>query len=233
MEVLILTKAHGSQFAAGALVFPGGKLDPMDRNYMENMGAKNDPIIEFKIAAIRELFEECGILLAKKVVTDKLIPSSEVIQIKTDNPDRGLFEIANLNSLELAIDHLLHFAHWITPQQRPKRYNTHFFVTRAPDLNTTPIVDGYEIVNAEWRRPRDILKDVYSGVLKLVLPTMMNIMRLSEFSKVEDVFKEYTNKEIICVEPKQIEANDGSKFEVPLEAGFGSTSILSKYIRSA
>ena len=229
----MLTKARGLHFAAEALVFPGGKVDRKDKAFVEGLKSTDRQQIELKITAIREMYEECGILLARHLNSDTLITSYEATQIRARNANSEVLEMTRSESFELATDQLIRFAHWITPPQRPKRFDTHFYIAPAPGFNTKPIVDGYEIVDAKWYRPCDILKEVYSGDLKLVLPTMMNIIKLSEFEGVNEVLEAFNERDIFCVEPKRIETAEGAGFCIPIEAGYGLTTISPDFLRSS
>ena len=229
LEVLMLTKARGTHFAAGALVFPGGKVDPKDKAFIEVSDSINTCQVELKVTAIREMYEECGILLARHKASKNVISSSEAVKYA----GRDILDMARSELFELATDQLVQFAHWITPLHRPRRFDTHFFIAPAPDLNANPIVDGYEIVDAQWFRPSDILIDVYAGTLKLVLPTMMNVLELSRFRGVSQVLKATNKKDIFCVVPRPIITDEGPQFYIPEEAGYGITTVPSKFLRSS
>ena len=127
----------------------------------------------------------------------------------------------------------MRFAHWITPPGRPKRFDTHFFVASAPSGQMEPNVDGYEIVEAQWHRPQSLLDDVHAGKIKLVLPTMMNIMQLSEVGDVAAAIARAQERIIIPVTPTRIETPDGERLVIPEEAGYGLTEIPTEFLRSA
>ena len=233
LEVLMVTKADGSHFAAGALVFPGGKVEPNDKSVIEGCDSTNKSQIELKVAGIREMFEECGILLARHKTSKKIISGSETVKIRAKHVGRNILEIARCELFELATDQLVRFAHWITPVHRSRRFDTHFFIAPVPSYEINPIVDSYEIVDAQWFRPSDVLHDVYSGKLKLVLPTMMNVLKLSKFGCVDQVVKGISKKDIVCVVPRPIKTNEGPQFYIPAEAGYGVTTVSPALLRSS
>jgi 8-oxo-dGTP pyrophosphatase MutT (NUDIX family) len=233
LEVLMLKKAQGQHFAAGAMVFPGGKLDPKDVAFVEANGDKEDAHAALKVAAIREMYEECGILLARVAGSKRVMPSAEAAEIRSSNADGAILDLAASAPFELATDRLVRFAHWITPANRPKRFDTHFFIAPAPDAQTKPDVDGYEIVEANWRRPQDVLDDVHGGKLTLVLPTMMNIIKLSKSESVDEALATYRNEDVFCVEPKRIETDEGWQLVIPAEAGYGVTTVPQEFLRSS
>ena len=233
LEVLMLKKAQGQHFAAGAMVFPGGKLDPKDLAFVEANGDKEDAHAALKVAAIREMYEECGILLARVAGSKRVMPSADVAKIRTANTDVAILDLATSAPFELATDRLVRFAHWITPVNRPKRFDTHFFIARAPDGQTKPDVDGYEIVEANWRRPKDVLAEVHGGKLTLVFPTMMNIIKLSKSESVDKALATSRHEDVFCVEPKRIVTDEGLQLVIPVEAGYGVTTVPQEFLRSS
>lgn len=231
LEVLMLEKAAGKHFAGGALVFPGGKVDPQDEIYGGAMGEPRHALSAFKIAAVRELFEECGIMLARRPGTGRLMDTAEVAHCRASGPSPSFFDLAATACLELATEQMVHFAHWITPPMRSVRFDTHFFVAAVPEGQTTVTVDGYEIVDANWRRPCDILEEVNAGALKLVLPTMMNLHKLSMRRSVEEALATARNDKVVCVIPSWVEGEP--LVSIPAEAGYGVTTILTSLVRKA
>jgi 8-oxo-dGTP pyrophosphatase MutT (NUDIX family) len=232
LEVLLLQKASGKHFAAGAMVFPGGKVEPADIAFA-GATPNEDPFATLKIAAVREMYEECGLMLARRHGAARVMSAAEIDDCRESDPTAALLELAKSVPLELAIDQLVRFAHWITPPSRPKRFDTHFFIAPAPDGQATIEVDGYEIVDANWRRPADILDEVNAGLLKLVLPTLMNILKLSNWSTVDEAMAAARDEIVVEVTPKRIESDEGIHLHFPAEAGYGVTRISTDMLRSA
>lgn len=233
LEILILRKASGKHFASGALVFPGGKATDEDAAFTGHIGEDRNEFTTLKIAAIREMYEECGIALARNPDDAALLDADAVEAHRAAHPDAPILEMAAAVPLGLATDRLVRFAHWITPPGRPKRFDTHFFVAAAPAGQTRPAVDGYEIVEAQWYRPRDLLDDVHAGRVKLVLPTMMNVMKLSEADSAAAAIELARARTIIPVIPKRTETPDGERLAIPEEAGYGMTEIPAEFLRSS
>jgi len=233
LEVLILRKASGKHFASGALVFPGGKVDAADTAFAGDIGEERNELSGLKIAAIREMYEECGIALVRAHGAEKLLDAKDVAAHQDTYDNAPILEMAAAVPLGLATDRLMRFAHWITPPGRPKRFDTHFFVASAPSGQMEPNVDGYEIVEAQWHCPQSLLDDVHAGKVKLVLPTMMNIMKLSEVGDVAAAIALAQERIIIPVTPTRIETPDGERLVIPEEAGYGLTEIPAEFLRSA
>src|SRR5215472_11930509 len=129
IEVLLTTRHAAAGFAAGAAVFPGGKLDA-DDHASASADRAGDP---FRIAAIRETFEESGILLARRGLGDAMLSGAALAELVARDPSPPDFAaFIERGALTLATDQLVPFAHWITPVDQPKRYDTRFFLAPAP-----------------------------------------------------------------------------------------------------
>jgi 8-oxo-dGTP pyrophosphatase MutT (NUDIX family) len=232
LEVLVLRKASGKHFAGGAWVFPGGKAEDTDLAFAGQSDAMADDFAGLKVAAVREMFEECRILLAREPGAAEVL-DAERRETLLAGSDKPMLEIAAAASLDLATESLERFAHWITPPSRAKRFDTHFFVAPAPAGQADVTVDGYEIVDANWCRPTDMLDEVHAGRLKLVLPTMMNLIKLSHWEDVDALITHTRREEVFCVRPKRVDTPEGQQIVIPEEAGYGVTTIPSQFLRSA
>ena len=233
LEVLVLEKAAGNHFAGGALVFPGGKVEPQDAIFGGAIGEQRHSLSILKIAAVREMFEECGIMLARRPGSGHLMDADEVARCRASGPSTSLLDLAVSEPLELATDQMVHFAHWLTPPSRSTRFDTHFFIAVAPSGQMAATVDGHEIVEANWRRPSDILDEVAAGTLKLVLPTLMNLDKLSKRVSVDAALATARVDKVVCVMPRRIDTDDGPQVCIPAEAGYGVTTIPAKLLRRA
>ncbi len=143
IEVFMMVRHYEIDFNSGALVFPGGAVDPGDHDiagkpelYLGGNGL-DAQALGFRIAAIRETFEESGILLAKPRGSNDLVSAARAAEISAAfraAPDEGnLFEkIFSNNGNLLTLDELVPYAHWITPEGMPKRFDTWFFLAAAP-----------------------------------------------------------------------------------------------------
>ena len=137
----MVVRHHQIDFASGALVFPGGKADPQDFDdalipYLRGAEADTD-MRAAQVSAIREAFEECGILLAREAGSDDIISGARLAELQSarepmNKGDIALLDFLQNEKLELACDTLTHFAHWITPPMMPKRFDTHFYLAIPP-----------------------------------------------------------------------------------------------------
>jgi 8-oxo-dGTP pyrophosphatase MutT (NUDIX family) len=206
LEVFMVVRHHQIDFASGALVFPGGRVEAADA-----VLAGGDPHAAFRVAAIRETWEECGILLA---------------QPGTPPPAEGDFA-AMLAARGLVPDAggLAHFAHWITPIPVPKRFDTHFFLAAAPG-GQVALHDGHEAVDSVWIRPLDALAAAEAGSRKVVFPTRMNLQKLARHDSVADAFAMAAATPVVTVMPQMRMTEAGRVLRIPIEAGYGGGEFL-------
>ncbi len=182
IEVLGAVRSRNLSFARGALVFPGGALDPGDALLAARHGAVADPLAVYRIAAIRELFEETGVLLAEG---ETALAASVLAGLRSEL-QAGHRDFAALladHGLRPALHALAHFAHWITPMTFAKRFSTHFFLAEAPP-HQVPRHDGHELVEAFWMAPKDLVAWHREGRYKVMLPTLQSCRRLMVFATV-------------------------------------------------
>ncbi|MEO3470580.1 NUDIX domain-containing protein [Roseomonas sp. CAU 1739] len=206
LEVFMVVRHHQIDFASGALVFPGGRVEASDA-----VLAGGDAQAAFRVAAIRETWEECGILLAAP---------------GTPPPAEGDFA-AMLAERGLVPDCacLAHFAHWITPVPVPKRFDTHFFLAAAP-ADQDALHDGHEAVDSVWIRPVDALAEGVAGTKKLVFPTRMNLTKLARSTSVAEAFAAARAKPVVTVQPIQRDTPEGRWLRIPIEADYDGEDFL-------
>ncbi len=142
LEVFMVKRHHQIDFVAGALVFPGGKVAKGDHDaalcdFVDGSAALSPDMQALAAAAIREAFEESGILFAREAGADELVDAERLAQLEHYRPalekgEIGLLDMVRAENLRLACDRLVRFAHWITPENMPKRFDTHFFLAAAP-----------------------------------------------------------------------------------------------------
>ncbi len=129
LETFMVVRHHEIDFASGALVFPGGRMEAADGDVARSL-APSDPLAAFKVAAIREAFEECGVLLARAQGEAAFVPAARLSALDRAAPFADLLARERLVP---ALDALVPFAHWITPDFVPKRFDTHFFLALTPE----------------------------------------------------------------------------------------------------
>jgi len=226
-EVLMVRRHHQIDFASGALVFPGGKThegdhDPAWEARCTAWDAAPADERPFRIAAIREAYEEAGVLLAVDAAgaaftgDERAHDARDVVA--TDQ--RSFIDVVIELDLKLDLGALTTFARWITPPLTPKRFDTWFYLARAGSEQKA-ICDGWETVDAEWIAPGRALELAAKGERKVIFPTRMNLQLLAEASSAEDAIARAAARTLVTVEPK-IERRDGGQVLVlPPDAGYG------------
>jgi 8-oxo-dGTP pyrophosphatase MutT (NUDIX family) len=170
---VFLVKRHGrSGFMAGAHVFPGGKVDADDAL------PEQDP---FAICAIRETFEECGVLLARP---ESGLPLSthDPIDAVTARVAAGEPFAFALHAVGLVpdVEALTPLAWWVTPEAEPRRYDTRFFFAVVPPLQRQSArADGVEVEDGVWLTPTQALQQAHEGTIRLAPPTLVTLEELA------------------------------------------------------
>lgn len=231
LEVFMVERHHKIDFAEGALVFPGGKVEETDATrelapYCRGTDAGAEDHNTLRVAAIRETFEECGVLLARPRGQESLVDGARLASIARDHQDalqkgsRSMLEVVREEELELAFDLLVPFAHWITPEFMPKRFDTHFFLVAAP-ADQLAVHDGHESVDSLWTTIPRALELEKSGQRTIIFPTLENIKKLGRSQSVEEALEAARRDKIVTVLPSVSKAEDGTMMmEIPEAAGY-------------
>jgi len=227
LEVFMVVRHHQIDFASGALVFPGGKIDPGDSDveaHCEGIQGQDATSIAMMVGAIRESFEECGVLLARSAGNSALISGQRLrsLQPYRDKLHDGrvtLKQFLESEQLVLACDTLQVFAHWITPEMMPKRFDTLFYLAAAP-LDHIAEHDGGESVDSVWIRPQDALERAQSGDYTIIFPTRLNVELLAQSQTVQDAFTSAKNRPLVTVTPWTEKRQDGNYICIQESAGY-------------
>ena len=188
LEVLMMKRNLQSAFVAGKYVFPGGAVDRADAAngvYARCTGLDDEVAsrrlgvaangLAYWIAAIRESFEESGLLLAR-VATGEPVAHAQATELSRHRKavadgDLAFEVLLNDAGLKLAVDELVYFSHWITPAGAPRRYDTRFFIAEAP-AGQEPVHDNEETIESVWVSPRVGVERFREGTFKLMTPTI-------------------------------------------------------------
>ena len=203
LHVLMLERTSRAVFSPGATVFPGGAVDAADRDARSHArvvdladaeasaehGLLGDGLA-FRIAAVRECFEEAGILLAHDAETGAAVHHDDALaaaRVLLNDGTLSFVELLERRELVIEARQLRLFSHWLTPMGAPRRYNTWFFVAPAPD-GEDGVHDDRELVASEWIRPADALAQFAAGAIDLIFPTEMSLRALARYEHAADVF---------------------------------------------
>jgi 8-oxo-dGTP pyrophosphatase MutT (NUDIX family) len=228
-EVFLVRRHHAVAFMAGAHVFPGGRVDDSDSaadaawcDGIVEAGAKLRGVepaasLAFHVAAARELFEEAGVLLARDRTGAHVSLADpadherfRVHRAELNAGRRSLREIVTSEGLRLALDALVHYAHWVTPPIEIRRFDTRFFIARVPP-HQTPVHDDHEATDSLWIRPSDAIAAVRSSHIVLPPPTWASLRELERFTSVAAALRWAETRTVHRREPKVTSDADGTR----------------------
>ncbi|HSV04831.1 MAG TPA: NUDIX hydrolase [Phenylobacterium sp.] len=227
-EVLMVKRHHQIDFASGALVFPGGKSHAGDHDeawagQAIGWGDYEPDQRGLRIAAIREVFEEAGILLARRrngaPIGGEACPMD--VRQAVDAGTTAFIDVVRALDAELDLAALTVFARWITPAIVAKRFDTWFYLVKAPD-DQLAACDGRETVDAEWIRPAEALRLGEAGERTVIFPTRMNLKLLAEARDAEDAAARARGRRLVTVQPQVQERGGRRVLVLPPDAGYGA-----------
>jgi len=185
VEVLMTRRSLTASFAPGAYVFPGGGIDAQDaaaHGQATRRPTQSDTHLTQAIAAIRESFEELGVLLARHA-DGTPATAADLAALKRDAP---LAAQCSARGLTLAAADVFVLAHWITDRDLPRRFDVPFLVARMPE-GQTPVADEAEQFEPVWVRPADALARHAAGEFFIIFPTIRTLERLQKHATVDSV----------------------------------------------
>lgn len=229
-EVLMVERHHQIDFASGALVFPGGKTSAGDHDEAwadhalgwTSHGAEQAGL---RIAAIRELFEEAGLLLARRPDGGPLEvePAPLALRQSVDRGETPFLDVVREAGARLDLSALTVFARWITPPVTPKRFDTWFYLAHAP-ADQLAVCDGRETVDACWYAPHAALSAAERGERKVVFPTRMNLGMLAKAQSAAAAIEQASLRPLVTVQPEIHDGPEGRRLVLPESAGYGAVS---------
>lgn len=228
LEMFMVVRHHQIDFASGALVFPGGKISAQDEDpglAARCDGADPDPVMRaVQVGAIREAFEEAGVLLARPAGSDAFVDGERLKTLEADRDalhggELTILEFLEREDLHLACDALVRFAHWVTPEMMPKRFDTHFFIAHAPE-DQVLVHDGHESVDSVWISPARAVADAEAGTRTVIFPTLRNVEMLGESDTVDAAIAAARAREVVTVLPWTEQRDDGVWLRIPEAAGY-------------
>jgi 8-oxo-dGTP pyrophosphatase MutT (NUDIX family) len=244
MQVLMLRRNSQSVWVGGAYLFPGGGVDPLDRGEeiapycrgRDDSEASRLLGIEsggrgFFVAAVRECFEEAGILLATAGDASLSFGDQPTADRFTEHRRRlnagetTLAEICAAENLVLDLDRVGYFSHWITPEGAPRRYDTRFFVAVVPESQEA-LHDDSEVVASVWLEPADALARHKVGELDIMFPTMKNLEAIGRFRTASELTAAAAAAEVPAILPRITVEGEGVRIVLPGDPGYDDATGL-------
>lgn len=237
-KVFLMRRHRDQNFMGGAFVFPGGRLDEADcdldlvphtrgftgaeaQRRLQEPDLPEEKALGLFFAALRETFEESGILLAYDA-SGQIIDLAEGetagrfagYRLQIHDHRLSLREMAEQEHLTFAPDLLTPYSHWITPEIESKRFSTRFFLARQP-LEQIPFHDTMEMTKSQWLSPSTAMERQKEGQILLMPPTLKTLEELNEFDSLDDLFLAARSREIRTVLPEAFITDEGFGVRLP------------------
>lgn len=189
LEIMMTRRSLQASFAPGAYVFPGGQLDEADKNQAtrllgDNADEATHLTTAFALAAIRESFEELGIVFARDGADQW--PTAELVRSLDRSGQTAFTDLLTNNGLAAALDSIHWFTHWVTDRDLPKRFDTRFFIAHTPP-GQEPVADETEQFEPVWVKPADALSRHERGQFNMIFPTIRTLRHLLNYDSVDEL----------------------------------------------
>jgi 8-oxo-dGTP pyrophosphatase MutT (NUDIX family) len=241
LEVLMVRRNLNSDFVGGAYVFPGGSVDPADGGAEAEAVCSGRTDVEasallgidagglaYWVAALRETFEEAGLLLAERPGGPALLAgdTEEEARFVSERAavnvgTRRFLDLCREERLRLMVGDVHYFAHWITPRGAPRRFDTRFFVAAAPPGQRAAI-DAGETIAETWVSPRGALAAHRAGELEIIFPTIRNLQAISRFDSAAALLDAaaLASAAVPTIEPRVVADGNGVRIVLPGDEGY-------------
>ena len=237
-RILLMRRHRDQDFMGGAFVFPGGRLDEGDcdpdlahrargltateaKRRLQTPDVPETRALGLFFAALRETFEEAGVLLAYNQAA-QLVDFAEgetagrfaAYRLQLHQNRLSLRELAETEGLQFALDLLVPYSHWITPQVESKRFSTRFFLARKP-AGQIPFHDTIEMTKSQWITPSEAIELHQAGQILLMPPTLKTVEELNEFDSVDGLFTAARSRKIRTILPEAFATEEGFGVRLP------------------
>lgn len=231
VEVFMVRRHIRSEFVPDAFVFPGGSVQAGDVETEGTPGACGPDVpgptalgTGFRVAALRECFEEAGVLLARRDGKPLAIRPEDIERFQAyrdrlnhaRETNETLAAVARGEDLTLATDELVHWAHWITPEAFPKRFDTHFFLIAMPE-GQEAAHDHLETTAGVWITPEDALAGFARGEFPIVFATIHQLQELTGLTSVGAAIQRYRGTDVATIMPRVVQRDGQAVIMLPTE----------------
>jgi 8-oxo-dGTP pyrophosphatase MutT (NUDIX family) len=217
-ELLMVERGAAMNFAAGALVFPGGRIDPGDHALAATLPGDPDENAA-RIAAIRETLEEAGMAVGLSVADDAIPALRKAIYA-----GGAMGELFASAGATLDVEALVPFARWLPTGMKHRIFDTRFYLARAPENAPEPVVDGNENTRVFWTSAQAVLDQADAGNVTVIFPTRRNLERLAMFASFEDAVANARAYPIRTITPWSEERDGEKHLCIPDDLGYPVTS---------
>jgi len=233
LEVLLLRRSEHASFVPGGYVFPGGVVEASDASadvtaLIDGISADaladrlrlrdaDPPATAYLVAAVRETFEESGLLVG---VRPELGVRPATLELRSElHADLlggrvGFVHVLSRLGARIAVDDIAYFAHWITPERAPRRYDTRFFAALVISADE-PILDTREMTDALWITPSAALQAFGAGSMKMILPTIRTLEQLATFPDSREALAAMKTAEVTTILPTSESGGFAARPEKP------------------
>lgn len=224
-EILMIQRARELSFAGSACVFPGGKVDPADRDLAAGLGPDDSA---FRIAAIREVLEETGLVVG---IAERASPNEAAHARELLAHGAGLAEVLEAMGWSLALEDLVPFARWLPRFKAGRIFDTWFYLADlgSGQIDLTP--DLGESTRLFWTTAADALQAIEEGEIKAIYPTRRNLERLAQFQSFADTEQHARSILIKPISPV-VELHNGMEMlRIPADCGYPITVAPTSQVR--
>lgn len=220
-DLLMVERSAKMVFAAGAAVFPGGRIDDADFDFAKALGHDDFEEYGARIAAVRESIEETGIAVAVEGNLD----AKRVSEARNAlHENTNLADICNQFDWQLELEKLIPFSRWCPPFAEKRVFDTRFYMISHDDHQAQATVDETENYNLFWGNAQSVLDRAEAGEVKIIFPTKRNLERLAQFGSFDEAVAHVKDHPSVMVSPN-IEKRDGEvHLCIPEGIGYPVTS---------
>ena len=219
-ELLMVERAKAMAFAGGALVFPGGRIDPGDRALAAKMGGDPDDTAA-RVAAIRETIEEAGLPIGLSATPAPEALATLRAALHAGEPFADALATAHAS---LDLDALIPFARWLPQHPGMRIFDTRFYLAELPADAPAASVDATENVSLRWASAAEVLAEANAGRATIIYPTRRNLERLALFGSFADAVEQAQAIPVRTITPWQEERDGRPHLCIPADLGYPVTS---------
>lgn len=219
-EHLFVERAATMTFAAGAIVFPGGRVDAGDRDVARDFPGLDPDDAAARAAAVRECIEEAGVAIGLSPAPD----AAAVEHLRAHLVDGAVFsDVLAAMGLTLSLDDLVPFARWCPNMHQTRNFDTRFYIARLPENAHPARVDATENVRLFWATAQSVLDQADAGQVSIIFPTRRNLERLAMLQSFDAAVAQAAAIPVELIAP-WIEEHDGERHLcIPDDRGYPVT----------